>query len=400
MVGHNQRIIIIGGGAAGIVAAISATRRGASVVLCERMAALGKKILASGNGRCNLCNDTLDSSFYNQASRHLVNSVFLRVGRDEIKRLFHDMGLQLISEDGRVFPATNQSASVLKILEMELKKLSIPVEREFEVSRITTAKGLFSVISKTGKTISAGRVILTTGGKSYPALGSDGSGYAIAKNMGHTVIEPVPTAVPLVVKDPLCHLLQGQKLSAKATCFIFGRAVCESSGDLLFTKYGLSGTAIIDISEEASIAINRHHSDDVTVSVDMAPFISEHALIKELERRIGNFAAPEELLVGILPNKFGAALKNLLQSSDPVLIAKTVKHKCFSVLGTRGWNEADFTAGGIAVDEIDSTTLESKIKKGLYCAGEVIDVNGRRGGYNLAWAWASGYVAGEAAAHA
>ena len=397
MEGHKYQVIIIGGGAAGIFAAISAKRLGAGVILCERTSQPGKKILASGNGRCNLLNERLDSSFYNAPARPLVDSVLARFGKDDIRGFFERLGLKTYSEEGRIFPATNQSSSVLKILEMEVRRLSIPVELDFEALSVTDSGGGFSVTARSGKSVWARSVILACGGRSYPSFGSDGSAYRLAKHFGHTIIEPVPAAVPLVVKDPLCHNLQGQRISAKTKSLIGGKVTGEAAGDILFTKYGLSGTSVIDVSEEISIAINRHKRRDVTVSVDMVPFEGEAALAEDLAKRIRASFAAEDLLTGILPNKFGSALKLLLKTRNPALIAKTLKDWRFAVLGTKGWNEADFTAGGIDLNEVDEKSLESKLKKGLYFAGEILDVDGKRGGYNLAWAWASGHIAAEEA---
>ena len=387
-------IAIIGGGAAGISSAIGARRQGASVTLCERMGRLGKKILASGNGRCNLLNDELNESYYNPAAEGLVRSVFSRFGKADILDFFKGLGLEVYSENGRVFPVTNQSSSVLKVLEMEIKRLSMGIELNFEAVDISGSGNGFIVKSKSGKTIECGDLIIACGGKTYPAFGSDGSAYRLARRFGHSIIEPVPSAVPIVITDSLCHLLQGQKIFADTKCIIDGAARGEASGDVLFTKYGLSGTSILDISEEVSIAINRRRSNDVVVSVDMVPFMSPVELKNELARRINVFIAGEDFLSGILPNKFNAALKNDLEKHDIGQMVNILKDRRFKITGTRGWNEAEFTSGGIDLKEVREGSLESRIKKGVYFAGEILDVEGKRGGYNLAWAWASGFVAG------
>ncbi|MFH1190516.1 MAG: aminoacetone oxidase family FAD-binding enzyme [Candidatus Omnitrophota bacterium] len=398
MEGRKGPVIIIGGGASGISAAIAAKSRGAGVVVCERMDRLGRKILASGNGRCNLSNDKLESSRYNPAAKRLVDSVFSRFGSAEIRRFFEGLGLCLYSESGRVFPATNQSSTVLKVLEMELGRLSILVEYGFQASKVVETKSGFVVLSASGRKIAGGAVILACGGRSYPALGSDGSAYGIAKSLGHTVIEPAPSAVPLTVKDQLCHSLQGQKIIARVKSIIGGSTGDPTPGDLLFTKYGLSGTAILDISREISIAVNRDKARDVFVSVDMVPFMDEAELAGELAKRLRRGVPAEDLIAGILPNKFGTAMSDLLRVKEAKPIAKALKDRRFKVLGTRGWNEADFTAGGVDPAEIGAECLSSLVKRGLYFAGEILDVDGDRGGYNLAWAWASGHVAGRGAA--
>lgn len=385
---------IIGGGASGLVAAISAKRRGDQVVLCEKTARLGKKVLASGNGRCNLSNDHLDPSHYNKASRHLVKSIFAVFGRDDIAGFFAGLGISLYSDHGRVFPVTNQSATVLKALELEIARASIPVEFDFDAAHITDSDGAFMLESRKGAKISCNRLIIATGGRSYPSFGSDGSGYAFARHRGHTIIEPVPAAVPLDAKDALCQPLQGQKIFARARAIVGGTIEAEADGEVLFTKYGLSGTAILDISRPLSIAVNRLAKKDAEVAVDLVPFMEQDALQKELERRRAAGCAAEDLLVGILPNKFGPALKMRLDPKTPERSAARLKDTRFKVTGTRGWNEADFTAGGVDTREVKEGTLESQLKKGLYFCGEILDVDGRRGGYNLAWAWASGFVAG------
>ncbi len=213
--------------------------------------------------------------------------------------------------------------------------------------------------------------------------------------MGHSIIEPVPAVVPLVVKDNLCQILQGQKIFAIAKSMIEGKEEGEASGELLFTKYGLSGTCILDISEDISIALNRHHKTEALVSIDMVPFMDKEQLKNELRKRIEEKLPAEEMLVGILPNKFGIALKELFRDNDLNAAVNSLKNRRFRVIGTRGWNEAEFTSGGINVNEVKSGTLESKLKEGVYFAGEILDVNGKRGGYNLGWAWASGFVAGQ-----
>lgn len=389
-------VAVIGGGAAGITAAISAARAGRSVVICERLPKLGKKILASGNGRCNLSNTNIDASHYNPEARALAGAVLSRFGKDDILRFFTGLGLVTYSYEGRIFPITDQASSVLKALEIELKQLGVTIELEFEAFEMSRLKSGFVVKSKAGKSVSANRVILAGGGKSYPALGSNGSLYAFAEKFGHSIIAPVPSGVSLEAKDRLCHLLQGQKIQAAVKSIVDGKVKSGSGGELLFTKYGLSGTAIIDVSEDISIALNRMKKKDTAIVADMVPFMDKEDLQAELSRRIKKGAMPEDMLVGILPNKFGIALLDILRSKDAVKISSAIKEKRFSITATRGWNEAEFTAGGVNANEVDPATLESKMAKGLYFAGEMLDVNGKRGGYNLAWAWASGYVAGQA----
>jgi predicted Rossmann fold flavoprotein len=388
-------LVIIGGGAAGICAAISKARQGGSVVICEKTMQIGKKILATGDGRCNLLNENLDESFYNPEAQNLVRSIFSKFGKTEILNFFKGLGLETYSKDGRIFPFTNQAASVLKVLEMELKRLSVPIEFEFDCSGITFSDNEIIVLSKAGKSIKCHQIVITGGGKTYPAFGSDGSTYEIGRQLGHTIVEPIPSTVPLVVKDNLCPQLQGQRISAKVKSVIEGEPGEAKMGELLFTKYGLSGTCILDVSEEISIAINRYRKKDVFVSVDMVPFMEQKQLKDELNRRKKNKIRPEDLITGILPNKFNSVMKTIFDDSNTETITNILKGRMFRVTATRGWNEAEFTNGGIAVNEVFNGTLKSKLKDNMYFAGEVMDVNGKRGGYNLAWAWSSGFVAGQ-----
>jgi len=386
--------LIIGGGAAGMMAAISAARKGSTVMICEKLPQLGKKLLASGNGRCNLLNEELSADFYKPNAKALVRSVFSVLDKDGMLDLFHSLGLEMYSRDDRIFPITNQASSVLKVLTVELKRLFVPVVLGFEVTKISETGDGFIVTSKKEEPIACEKLIIACGGRSYPALGSAGSSYVFAKKFGHGIIEPVPSGVPLVVRDCFCHILQGQKIFAAAKSVIDGKIAEEASGDLLFTKYGLSGTAIIDISESVSTALRRDKKKDVLVSVDMAPFLEADELKTELARRRSRGFLPEDLFVGILPNKFCAALKDEAAGGKVDELVKRLKERRYKVHDTRGWNEAEFTSGGIDTGEIKEKSLESKLKKGLYFAGEALDVGGRRGGYHLAWAWASGFAAG------
>ena len=387
--------VVVGGGASGMAAAISAKRKGDSVALCEKMPRLGKKILVTGSGRCNLFNETLNESFYNAPSHTLVKSVFSQFGKEDIRRFFKDLGLFTHSENsGRVYPATNQSASVADVLVIELRRLGVPVELNFAVADVAALDKGFVVISKEGRKIKADKVIFAAGGKTYPALGADGSLYELARRFNHIIIEPVPGAVSLSVKDRFCHILQGQRIQAALKSVIDNKVTSETADEILFTKYGLSGIAVLNISREISIAINRKNIKNVQVDVDFVPFMDKETLKKELAVRIKNGLFSGDFVAGILPHKFGIAFKDLIHSRDLDGLADALKSRRFMITGTRGWNEAQFTAGGVDIHGIDWRTLESKSRKGLYFAGEMLDVDGRCGGYNLAWAWASGFVAG------
>ncbi len=391
-------VAVVGGGAAGLVAAISAARRGDAVVVCERMPRLGKKILVTGGGRCNLTNEDVGPEDYTSGSRGLVAGVLGRFGNDDIRRFFKGLGLQLFSEGRRVFPATNQSSSVLKVLEMEIGRLGVTVELGFDAARLGHSGTAFLVEGGDGRRLEARFVVLAGGGLSYPALGSNGSGYELAGRFGHHLVPPVPSAVPVLAKDRMCHFLQGQKVRAAAVAIVGGKSAGRAEGEVLFTQYGLSGTAVLDVSESLSVAIHREGRTDSLLLIDLVPFLSEEALSAELGRRVKAGWASGDLTAGILPDKFAPVIATMAAGSGPGDVgrglAAALKAKRFAVSGTRGWNEAEFTNGGVDAGEVDARKLESRFRPGLFLAGEMLDVQGGRGGYNLAWAWASGYVAG------
>jgi predicted Rossmann fold flavoprotein len=399
-------VAVVGAGAAGLAGAISAGRRGATVAVLERLPRIGKKLLATGGGRCNLLNDGLLASDYTSTEPGLVASVLDRFGRAEIRAFFEGLGLRLQADEaGRVYPATNQAWSVLKVLELEAGRLGVGLETRFEVEKIGAGGGRFEVRAADGRQVEARSVILAGGGRSYPALGSDGSGYTLAASFGHRIVTPVPSAVPVVVKVRMGHYLQGQRLKVRAESRIGGRTVQRAEGEVLFTPYGLSGTAILDVSESVSIALNRDGRQDVSIVIDLLPFMTAGEVAAEFSRRLAAGWAPTDLTSGLLPEKFCLFMPQVFRelgfgpgrekAADAAgLLAAALKSREYRVEGTRGWNEAEFTSGGVDAREVKPGTLESKLRSGLYLAGEVLDVQGGRGGFNLAWAWASGFVAG------
>jgi predicted Rossmann fold flavoprotein len=399
-------LAVVGAGAAGLVAAVSAARRGASVAVVERLPWIGKKILATGGGRCNLLNDGLSPSAYTSSAPGLVASVLDRFGQAEIRAFFEELGLRLQTDnEGRVYPLTNQAASVLKVLEREIGRQGVGVINRFEVERIEPTPGRFRLVASDGRTVESRAVVIAGGGRSYPALGSNGSCYGLAVSLGHAVVRPVPSAVPLVVRDRMCHFLQGQRLRVRADSRIGGRTGETAEGELLFAQYGLSGTAILDVSEGVSIALNRDGRRDVSVVVDFLPSLTAGELSGELARRLKAGWTPDDLTSGLLPEKFSLFFPQIMREAGYVAgrediddvarrLAALLKAREFPIQATRSWNEAEFTSGGVDAREVKPGTLESKLRRGLYFAGEVLDVQGGRGGFNLAWAWASGFVAG------
>ena len=396
-----KKIVIIGGGGAGILAAISAARNGADVLIAERMPLLGKKVLASGAGRCNLLNETLDASFYNPEAAKIVEQVFRRFGKEDILSFFREIGLWTYAEeDGRIFPLTDKALTLMDLLQAVLARLGVKSQLNFSVQSLRFSGGQFIISASSGETLHADKVILAAGGQSYPMMGSDGSGFKLAKDFGHRIVEPVPATVPLISQDVWCRVLEGQKIRGRACPLLDSKKVMPwIEGDILFTKYGLSGTAILDISDPISVALNRRLTKKAMVALDLVPFLDEASLHREFERRIARGMTGNSIVAGLLPPKFALVLQDFLFPNKIKQLAGILKERLFYISETKGWNEAEFTAGGVGVAEIDPVTFESKKQKGLYLCGEVLDVNGRRGGYQLAWAWASGYLTGLSAAH-
>ena len=394
---RHKKILVIGGGGAGLVAAISAARKGSEVIILDRMAILGKKVLASRAGRCNLLNETLDASFYNLEAKEMVEKTFTRFGKEDILSFFRELGLWTYAEeDGRIFPLTDKALTLMELLQAELSRLGIKSILNCHVQNINASNSQrLTLETATHGNIIGDRVILATGGKSYPVLGSDGSGFSLAENCGHTIIQPVTATVPLLSQDTWCRALEGQKIRVRACPLLEDKEVMPwINGDILFTKYGLSGTAIMDISDPISVALGRGKTKRVAVAVDFIPFLNESDLLKEFKRRTARGMTGNALVSGLLPPKFALVLQDFLSPDKLPQLASILKRRIFYITDTRGWNEAEFTAGGVDISEINPETFESKKQKGLYLCGEILDVNGRRGGYQLAFAWASGYLTG------
>jgi len=411
-------VIIIGGGAAGIMAAFSVKKQhpGFTIAIIERSFALGRKILVSGAGRCNLTNVNLQTDpvkHYYTEEPELITSVFKQFGYREILDFFHSLGILTYEEQknnsGKIFPITDQAKNVVAILLDHLEQSAVEVKLEQEVTRIQkTEQGyLIRIRDPQHKQIDlfANAVILAAGGQTYPALGANGSGFELARDLGHTIITPVPAAVSLTSKDKICHNLQGVKVPVSVASVINGEYIKSSAGDLIFTNYGVSGSAVLNLSREISINFNRGPKERTNLSVcfvlskDPARFFTDFCK-EQAETKIGI------ALYGFLPIKLADFICRDLSLNTDLNVNKLSENELkrlftaltqwqITILGTRGWNEAEFTAGGINTAEVNAKTLESNLKNDLFLCGEVLDVDGDIGGFNLSWAWASGWVAGK-----
>ena len=367
---------IIGAGASGFAAAISAAvAGGAGVVLFERLPRAGKKILATGNGRCNAGNiHALQHDYHNCAFALPALRQF------EIRSFFRSLGL-LLREDaeGRLYPRSNTAASVLDALRFGALRAGAEIRCDTAVHEITPTREGFLL----NRSVAAQRVIVATGGCAAPAQGSDGSGFALLRQLGHSIVEPRPALVALRCDSPLLKMLKGLRCHAVIAIEQNGKICSNAEGEILFTEDGISGIAAMEVSRCAAPG---------TVAVlDLLPEMTHEqvcALLEELAQ-----TCPEQPLAGILPKRIGEAV--LRQSEQQgAHLAACMKRFVFPLTGTRGFANAQVTAGGADVAQFDPETIESRLHKGLFACGEVLDVDGGCGGFNLQWAWASGQLAG------
>jgi predicted Rossmann fold flavoprotein len=408
-------LVIIGGGAAGIIAAISAKRQFPQRKICliDRTFTLGRKILVSGAGRCNITNINLDRDYksrYYGADPQFIEQVFTKFGYQQIMDFFHELGIETYVERktsiGKVFPITDSAKNVVAILEDELHLLDIQIRLNTEVTGIKKTNTTFTVTTNNG-VFESQKLIVATGGMTYPALGANGSSYSLLKKLGHTIQEPVPAALPLTAKDPLCHELQGVKLEAQVTSIIDGKAIKTKTDDVMFAQYGLSGPAILNVSREISLHCNREKQGGTEIAINFFPNKSLQEATTYMTKiwQARPLKTIEKSFWGLFPAKVSAAIlktinipidksvKDLSENEKQSIMKRFVEYK-IKISGTRGWNEAEFTAGGVETNEVNAATLESKIVPGLYFCGEILNVDGDIGGFNLSWAWSSGWIAG------
>jgi len=416
----NTEILIIGGGYSGIVAALSAARKfpNKSITILEGSHSIGRKILVSGAGRCNFTNSRLQNSpenyFYN-SDKKLLRSIFNQCGFQDIINYYEDIGILWYEESktemGKIFPISDSAKNILKIFESQLAFFNIQALTGHKVVDVEKEGEKFFVSAKvdekTNAYFYADKVILTTGGRSYPGLGSDGSGYALARKFGHNIVEPVPAGCPLLSKNPICSNLAGTKIKANLRLINKNSILGDVTGDLLFTKKGISGNTIFALSRVVSVGIHREKSNDYRVLINFTEMES-FRLIKHFE--VVSKKNPKlpiiDILYGIVNFKLANYLIDRLKIPQNAKFFEIEKEKIhelvktltdfgISITGTGNWNEAEFTSGGVETSEVNSVTLESLKVKGLYLSGEILNIDGEIGGFNMSWAFASGYIAGK-----
>jgi predicted Rossmann fold flavoprotein len=409
----SKRVLVIGGGAAGLMAAVTAAEQGARVRVLEPNERLGKKLNITGKGRCNVTNNAGTGELLEHVVKNarFLYSAFSRFDGRDAMAFFEKLGVPLKTERGnRVFPVSDRSFDVSGALEKRLHSLRADWVRDRAVALLQDGGRVCGAVGEQG-TYPADAVILATGGVSYPATGSTGDGYRMARAVGHTLTPPVGSLVPLVSPDPACPAMQGLALKNIGIKVQDqrNRTVFEEFGELLFTHFGLSGPVILT----ASAYLRNYEKNRYTVSIDLKPALDEKKLEARLLRDIDarknqSFSA---LVGGLVPHSMipvivercgvqGETKVNSLTREERKKLESILKHFDLPITGARPVEEAIVTSGGIRVNEINPTTMESKIVKGLYFAGEMIDADACTGGFNLQIAWATGRAAGEAAAKA
>ena len=404
-----MKIAIIGGGAAGLTAALGASkgpREDIHIDIYEQNSDVGKKILASGNGRCNISNSELGPHKYHGKDPHFVTYALKRFGYSEFERFVHRLGFFLHKTvDGRVYPLSNEARCVQEALRRAVILRGANILTNRRIVELKRVQNSFFVKSEAGVE-RYDRVLVATGSPAAPQLGGTIEGMRLAQSMGHNIVEPYPTLVGLHLAGRVHERMSGVKIPSRLTLYVDGRAAKRCEGDLLFTRYGISGFATLDISTEASWYLSQKKG--VVVGISLLPDYDRQAVLAMLQRVVKS--APDltlkELMQGVLPHKVVTELLKFTKS-DPSVLARSVDAKSlrrlastvvdwrFSVVQTHGFKHAETAGGGVLTAEVDARSMESKIVPGLFFAGEVLDIVGERGGYNLHWAWASGHLAGE-----
>lgn len=397
-------IAVIGGGASGLMAAITAKKSGKEVIILERKDRILKKVLITGNGKCNITNVNADISNYFGKNISSVENILNRFTPQDTMDFFNELGIVCNEENrGKVYPLSGQASSVVDALRFEAERLGIKIETEFYVRKIGKDGFKFRIYSEDRKKIEAGRVIIAAGGQSYPELGSNGSGFELAKELGHSVTKLSPSIVQLKTEKNQVKGLQGIKTDVAVTAYGDDKKICTYDGELLFTDYGISGNVVFNISFVMPLYKNVEFEIDFMEKFD---YNELYEMLKE-RKRILSHLTMENYFNGMINKKLGQFLSKVsgieklskpvkdLNDSDIRKLCTVLKKYRVKILETTGFKNAQVTAGGVSLDEVNTETLESKIVKGLYFSGEVLDVYGECGGFNLQWAWASGHIAGE-----
>ena len=399
-----MRVLVIGGGAAGMMAALTAAENGHAVTLLERQGRVGRKLMATGNGRCNLTNHHVSPAHYHGETPDFCRHALAAFDVGSTLLYFAGLGLLTTAEDsGRVYPFSNMAGSVLDVLRFALENSGIDLRTGCVVTAIKKKGNIFLVRTESGEEFTADRVILAAGGAAGGKVGGVMDGYQLAKGLGHHRTPLYPSLVQIRTDPTYPRALKGVKAEAVVTIRRGGEVLARNRGEVLFTEYGVSGPVIFDISRTAATG-----GDGLTVTLDLFPDWEQREALDWLRQRRQSAGDREAgtLLTGALHSRLGqmvckaAGFTNQraagLSDGDLRRIAAQVKGFTLPITGVCGFDQAQVTAGGLRCGEFDPHTMESRLVPGFYACGEVLDIDGDCGGYNLQWAWSSGRAAGAA----
>lgn len=403
-----MKIGIVGAGASGLMAAVTAARHGARTTLFERNDKAGKKLLATGNGKCNFTNCLMNEDCYNYSSREFVSKALDIFSKKETIDFFENAGMLYKDKNGYVYPYSEQAQTVQDIFLMECRRLNVRLVKGVRIEKLSEKDHGFTV-EYNDKSEYFDKIILACGGMASPKSGSDGNGYTLAEGFGHRIVKPVPSLVQLKCSDNYFKELAGVRCECKISFLINDKYAGSEEGEIQFTDYGLSGIPVFQYSGKAARALSEGKS--CKAFIDFLPAVSKVKLIKDLNNRKVN--SDDKTIMEFMLGLFNWSVNKViikrtgfkadrpaasLSASDIDKLAEYIKSFDANIIGTNGFDRAQVTSGGVKLSGIDVCTMESKLKKGLYFAGEIMDVDGRCGGYNLQWAWTSGYISGRAAA--
>lgn len=399
-------ILVIGGGAAGIAAAIASKDMGIDAAIIEGSDRIGKKLLSTGNGRCNITNTDINPDRYHSENPSFPENILGRFGYNDTVDFFSLLGLPLTTLDGgKAYPLSLQASSVLDIFRLSLEERGLPVYLNSKVKEVKPTKKGFRLLTNGGDVFECSRLIICCGGKSFPTSGSDGSGFTLAKQLGHSIVRPIPSLVQLKLRYDHLKAVSGVKFDGYAKVISGEGESRQEYGEILFTDYGISGPPVLQLSRKASYALSRQEA--VSIVVDMMPGMTLPALGEFLENHFATFSYRSVMnsLIGIANKKLipiilrEAGIRDIHKPCCELTVIEKkklygiMKAWSFEVYDTNSFKNAQVTAGGIDTREVSADTLESKLVPHLYFAGEVLDVDADCGGFNLQWAWASGYIA-------
>lgn len=410
---ENYDVLVVGAGPAGLLAAGRAAELGARVLVLEKMASEGRKLLITGKGRCNITNDANIGEFVKHVfpNGKFLRNAFSQFFSKDILELLQNHGVDAVLErGGRYFPASDKSLDVLRALLKWVNETGVEIRCGQRVEKLMVENDIVQGVKANGVEIFAPNVILATGGKSYPATGSTGDGYELARQVGHSIEKPIPALVPLETKGSVAQKLQGLNLkNVNAVVWINGKKAGEAFGEMIFTHFGLSGPIILTLSRIVVAALQ--NNQNVEITVDLKPALDDQKLDNRLIRDLNEHGKKrlDNIFRNWLPASMIPVFIEILElnpekechqvsGKERKQIRNLMKNLRFEVSHNRSFKEAIITAGGIVTSEISPKTMESKLVSGLYFAGEMIDLDAETGGYNLQIAYSTGWLAGNSAA--